>query len=117
MGAALLGGVLAGLLGKGAKLRTAEELKRVVSEPFLEDARQRLKEATETSQADVERLCTLLQKVSELFSPERAEPYDLAHLVKVVIQAASRQQALDRELTELQWKVGLAALQQGTDSA
>jgi hypothetical protein len=113
MGAALLGGVLAGLLGKGAKLRTAEELKRVVSEPFLEDARQRLKAATETSQADVERLCNLLQKVSALLSPERAEPHDLEHLAKVVVQAASRQQALDRELTELQWKVGLAALQQG----
>jgi GTP-binding protein EngB required for normal cell division len=113
MGAALLGGVLAGLFGKGAKLRTAEELKRVVSEPFLENARQRLKDATETSQADVERLCNLLQKVSELFSPERAEAYDPERLGQVVTQAASRQQQLDRELTELQWKVGLAALQEG----
>jgi hypothetical protein len=107
MGAALLGGVLAGLLGKGTKLRTAEELRRGVSEPFLEDARQRLKQAAATSQADVERLCNLLRKVSELFAPGRAEADDPERLGQLVTQAASRRQQLDRELTELQWQAAL----------
>lgn len=104
MGAALVGGVLAGLLGKGAKVTTAEELKRVVAEPLLEDSLRRLKEATETSRADVERLCGLLQKVAEIFSPEHAQAYDAERLGEAVTRAEGRREQLGRELTELQWK-------------
>ncbi|MFY0527139.1 hypothetical protein ACN28I_29680 [Archangium gephyra] len=104
MGAALLGGVLAGLLGKGAKVNTAEELKRVVAEPLLEDSLRRLKQATETSRADVERLCGLLRKVAEIFSPAQARTYDPERLEQAVTQAEGRREQLGRELSELQWK-------------
>jgi predicted GNAT family N-acyltransferase len=85
-------------------VNTAEELKRVVAEPLVEDALRRLKEATETSRADVERLCGLLRKVAEIFSPERARAYDLERLGRAVTQAEGRKEQLGRELTELQWK-------------
>ena len=104
MGAALLGGVLAGLLGKGARVNTAEELKRVVAEPLLEDSLRRLKQATETAHADVERLCGLLRKVAEIFSPSHAQAYDPKHLEQAVTQAEGQREQLGRELTELQWK-------------
>lgn len=104
MGAALLGGVLAGLLGKGARVNTAEELKRVVAEPLLEDSLRRLKQATETAHADVERLCGLLRKVAEIFSPSQARTYDPERLEQAVSQAEGRREQLGRELTELQWK-------------
>ncbi|WP_375769387.1 hypothetical protein NR798_00475 [Archangium gephyra] len=104
LGAALLGGVLAGLLGKGAKVNTAEELKRVVAEPLLEDSLRRLKQATETSRADVERLCGLLRKVAEIFSPAQAQTYDPERLGQAVTQAEDKREQLGRELTELQWK-------------
>ncbi|HEX5752494.1 MAG TPA: hypothetical protein VFZ09_40185 [Archangium sp.] len=104
LGAALLGGVLAGLLGRGAKVNTAEELKRVVAEPLLEDSLRRLKEATENSRADVERLCGLLRKVAEIFSPEQARTHDVERWGQAVTEAESRREQLGRELTELQWK-------------
>ncbi|HZI06927.1 MAG TPA: hypothetical protein VEZ71_23080 [Archangium sp.] len=104
MGAALLGGVLAGLLGKGTRVNTAEELKRVVAEPLLEDSLRRLKQATETSRADVERLCGLLRKVAEIFSPAQARTYDPERLEQAVTQAEGRREQLGRELSELQWK-------------
>lgn len=104
LGAALVGGVLAGLLGRGTKVNTAEELKRVVAEPLLEDSLRRLKEATESSRADVERLCGLLRKVAEIFSPEQARAYDVGQLGRAVTEAEGRREQLGRELTELQWK-------------
>ncbi|MCY1083652.1 hypothetical protein [Archangium lansingense] len=104
MGAALLGGVLAGLLGKGTRVNTTEELKRVVAAPLLEDSLKRLKQATETSHADVDRLCGLLRKVAEIFSPARAQTHDPERLGQAVTQAESRREQLGRELTELQWK-------------
>jgi hypothetical protein len=104
LGAALLGGMLAGLLGRGTKVNTAEELKRVVAEPLLEDSLRRLKEATETSRADVERLCGLLRKVAEIFSPARAQAYNAERLGQAVTRAEGRREQLGRELTELQWK-------------
>jgi hypothetical protein len=110
LGAALVGGVLAGLLGKGSRLRTAEELKRVVAEPLLEDSQQRLKQATESSRADVERACNLLQKVADVFSPEQAGTWDAERLGQAVTQAESRQQQFDRALAELHWKHTLEGL-------
>ncbi|MFE8604037.1 hypothetical protein [Archangium violaceum] len=104
LGAALVGGVLAGLLGRGTKVNTAEELKRVVAEPLLEDSLRRLKEATESSRADVARLCGLLRKVAEIFSPEQARAYDVGQLGRAVTEAEGRREQLGRELTELQWK-------------
>ncbi|AKI98926.1 hypothetical protein ATI61_106307 [Archangium gephyra] len=104
LGAALLGGVLAGLLGRGTKVNTAEELKRVVAEPLVEESLRRLKEATESSRADVERLCGLLRKVAEIFSPEQARAYDVEGLGQAVTQAEGRREQLGRELTELRWK-------------
>ncbi|HYO64744.1 MAG TPA: hypothetical protein VEU33_01570 [Archangium sp.] len=104
LGAALLGGVLAGLLGKGARVNTAEELKRVVAEPLLEDSLRRLKEATRSAHADVERWCGLLRKVAELFSPEHARAYDVERLGHAVTEAEGRREQFRRELTELQWK-------------
>ncbi|HZH16829.1 MAG TPA: hypothetical protein VE057_20910 [Archangium sp.] len=103
MGAALLGGVLAGLLGKGTRVNTAEELKRVVAEPLLEDSLRRLKQATATSRADIERLCGLLRKVAEIFSPTQAQAYDPDRLEQAVTQAEGRREQLGRELSELQW--------------
>lgn len=117
LGAALVGGVLAGLLGKGSKLRTAEDLKRVVAGPVLEDSRQRVRQATESSRADVERVCTLLQKVAELFSPAEAGAWDAERLGQAVTQAESRQQQLGRELTELNVKHTLEGLQEGFELA
>ncbi|KFA90732.1 hypothetical protein [Archangium violaceum] len=104
LGAALVGGVLAGLLGRGTKVNTAEELKRVVAEPLLEDSLRRLKEATESSRADVARMCGLLRKVAEIFSPEQARAYDVGQLGRAVTEAEGRREQLGRELTELQWK-------------
>ena len=109
-GAALVGGVLAGMLGRGARLRTDEELRREVAEPLLEESRQRLQEALDASRADVHHLCDLLQKAADIFSPERAVAYDAERMGEAISQAESQRKRLDRELEELRWKHRLEAL-------
>ncbi|PTL77040.1 hypothetical protein [Vitiosangium sp. GDMCC 1.1324] len=111
LGAALVGGMLAGLFGKGTRVRTAEELKQLVAEPLLEDSRQRLEQATQTSRADVERVCNLLRKVADIFSPSQAATWDTERLGQAVTRAESQQRKLGRELTELHWKHTLEELQ------
>ena len=118
VGAALVGGVLAGLLGKGERVRTPEELQRVVGAPLLEETRRRLEETTRAARGDIERLCTLLQKVSVIFSPSGDRAYDAERLAQAVTQAEGRHRHLDEELEALRWKhrlEGLDALMKGPD--
>ena len=115
IGTALLGGVLAGLLGRGKRVRTAEELRRLVTEPLLEDSRQRLEQATATCRADIDRLCHLLRKVVDIFAPVEGAMDDPEPLLLAVSGADTRREQLERELTELQWKHQVAQLQSMAD--
>jgi hypothetical protein len=116
-GAALVGGVVAGMLGKGARLRTPEELRREVALPLLEKSHGQLKQALDASRADVRHLCDLLDKAAEIFSSERGEAYDPARLGEALTQAEIQRQRLGRELEELRWKHRLEAIAPATATA
>lgn len=116
IGTAVLGGVLAGLLSKGKRVRTAEDLQRVVAEPLLDESWKRLEQATQTCRGDIDRLCHLLRKVAEISSTGGAEAWDAGQLGQAVTQAEERRGQLDRELGELHWKHQLTEWQALADT-
>ncbi|MBM7112416.1 hypothetical protein [Archangium primigenium] len=109
-GAALVGGLVAGLMGRGTLLRTDEELRREVGGPLLEQARRRLQEALETSRADVHRLCDLLHQASKVFASGTDAAHDVTRLGEAISQAEREGQRLNQEWERLRWKHRLEAL-------
>ncbi|WP_224369149.1 hypothetical protein [Hyalangium versicolor] len=97
-GAALLGGLLGGLMGNASTVETPAALRDQVTEPQLRDAEQRLLRATESSREDLARLCELLRKVIHIFTDPKAAGYELASLQREVAQARERHEQLANEV-------------------
>jgi hypothetical protein len=97
-GAALLGGLLGGLIGNASTVDSPEKLREQVTEPLLRDAEQRLLQATQSSREDLARLCELLRKVIRVFSDPKAGAYDLAELKRVVSLAEVSHRQLAEEV-------------------
>lgn len=117
-GAALLGGLLGGIMGSSSTIETPDELRNLVATPILQDAEGRLSSATETSRAELSHACDLLQKVVQIFNEPNASSYDLPVIQRVVSMAEIRQKRLDQEfqgfhrrLAEEEMQARLAAAQ------
>jgi GTP-binding protein EngB required for normal cell division len=106
-GAALIGGLLGGIMGSASTLDTPDALRRLVVGPILLDAEQRLRQATQAARDDLGHLCTLLQKVAEVFSGPESGRYDVARLQQTLALARTRHEHLGSELREFHQKVEL----------
>ncbi len=106
-GAALIGGLLGGIMGSASTLDSPDALRRLVVGPILLDAEQRLRQATQAAREDLGHLCTLLQKVAEVFSGPDSGRYDVARLQQTLALARTRHEHLGRELRELRQKMEL----------
>jgi GTP-binding protein EngB required for normal cell division len=106
-GAALIGGLLGGIMGSASTLDSTDALRKLVVAPILLDAEQRLRQATQAAREDLGHLCTLLQKVAEVFAGPEAGRYDVARLQQTLALARTRHEHLGRELRELHQKIEL----------
>ncbi|WP_158620098.1 dynamin family protein [Corallococcus sicarius] len=89
-GAAVIGGLLGGLIGSASLIENGDELKEKIGRPTTLEYQQHLDAAIYSYRTDLQHLCRLIDQVSTIFSKPTAAAYDVQNMLQVLSMAEDR---------------------------